>query len=297
MSKRMMIRLNTVTVFQWNMLEDSSAQSFVNVDAKFRQWTHRKPQIISILTGHDPDIICIQECDKFEELQEALKAKYNGTFVKKIGDDHKDGVAIFIKCHINLRTTTSIQLKTDGRNDAQVALINELQIGDEFIYVVSTHLKSNEFESQTSETKTNKPDFDAIRKAQATCITDALINKWFNRHGHRSNDATVYAMMPYFSNVRVLLLGDLNEDRNGSAVTYLNLLGLKSAYESVYPKDDCYTTFKKRKEKVKCQEEDYILHSSHFKVCELLSLPPKEAFLPNEHYPSDHVYLCARFCF
>lgn len=295
----MMIRLNTVTVFQWNMLEDSSAQSFVNVDAKFRQWTHRKPLIIKFLTQHDPDIICIQECDKFEELQEALKQKYNGTFVKKIGDDHKDGVAIFIKCHINLRTTTSIQLKTDGRNDAQVALINELQIGDEFIYVVSTHLKSSEFESQTStiETKANKPDFDAIRKAQAMRITDALITKWFDRHGHYSPDSAMDVMMAYFPRVHALILGDLNEDRNGSAVTYLNGLGLKSAYESVYSKDDCYTTYKQRDKKVKCMEEDYILHSPHFKLCELLSLPPKDAFLPNEHYPSDHVYLFARFCY
>lgn len=260
-----------VVVKQFNMLADSLVSGgFSNVESKHLEWKHRKPLIISILKDGHPDIICIEECDKFDELYEELMDEYRGNFVKKYGDDHKDGVATFIKkTKIEIEETVPLRLNT-GRNDSQVALIHRLCINKFKFILVATHLKSNEFENKN---ETDKSKFEKIREDQVRVICD-----WVSK------------------SYPLILCGDLNEEPGKPALNYLfkSNLELKSAYADV---KDRYTTYKKRKDAVKCIEEDYILYSRDFKVVEILELPPKTDFLPNKKYPSDHVYLMAKFCF
>ncbi len=277
-----------ITVTQWNMLAQCLSYDFANVDAKYLEWNYRKSGILAILKQCDSDIICVQECDKFDELFEEMKSKYHGNFVKKVGDA-KDGVAIFVKRYIQIEQTKKIQLKTKDRNDAQVALIHQLRLGNFAFLLVSTHLKSNEFESTPSpqqDTKTKTTSFELVRENQMRGIGDALV-EYFH----------------FDPSVPLILTGDLNEDRNNLRLLYS--MGLESAYELMYSSGtQCFTTFKKRKDKIKCVEEDYILFSkSHFQCCELLRLPAipeeptNEDFLPNKNYPSDHLYLTAKLSY
>lgn len=273
-SKRVMQSVNTITLLQFNMLADSLiGKGFSNVDSKFLQWQHRKPLIVSILKQYTPDIICIQECDKFEEIQEEFKTDYHCSWAKKCGTnvDHKDGVVTLVKKTIVVEQTERIQL---DRHRSQVALMQLLRKENFQFILATTHLKSNEFESMNKN-----ENFDQIREEQVHSIHYSL-DVSFDLHKHK---------------YPLILCGDLNEDRNGLALQYLEkYLHLQSAYADV---KDCFTTNKKRTTKIKCVEEDYILFSPHFKVCERLSLPSKDEFLPNETYPSDHVFLVAKLCF
>ncbi len=281
------------------MLGDSLSGGFKNTDAKDVEWKHRKPLILNILKQNNPDIICVQECDKFDELFEELKQEYYGNFVKKItktgwkrkdgADDHKDGVAIFIKrSKIKIEETKPIRLNT-GRDDSQVALIHLLSVNEFKFLLVSTHLKSSEFESQTKE---NKFEFESWRSDQVRELGSELRHQFgaFKPFTHEY-ESSENPLLP------MLVVGDMNAERDEVCMQYLYDFGLASAYAGI-PKADCYTTYKKRNEKVKCMEEDYILYSkNHFKVVEILGLPPKTEFLPNETYPSDHLWLTAKLCF
>lgn len=293
--RQMLPQQRTITIFQWNMLADSLSDGFKNTDAKNTTWEHRKPLIIKILKECNSDIICLQECDKFDDLFAVMVQEYRCNFVKKHGDDKKDGVAVFVRRDkFKIEDTVPVRL---GDKMSQVALIHQLSVDGFRFLLVATHLKSSEFENPGLDEKVfgkYHPSDKQLQTKEEAEKAERLRMEVFAK----LRETQVKRIHREFGNLPVLpivFVGDLNEERDGLALQYLYESGLESAYQNI---KDCYTTYKKRDKKIKCIEEDYILFSKrHFKVVEILELPPKTEFLPNANYPSDHVFLMAKLCY
>jgi len=79
---------------QWNILADALAfNSFDRVPDDLLHWNVRLPLIAHHIHDHKPDIICLQECDKFDDILQALGEKYDGVFAPK--KDQLIGNAIY----------------------------------------------------------------------------------------------------------------------------------------------------------------------------------------------------------
>jgi endonuclease/exonuclease/phosphatase (EEP) superfamily protein YafD len=253
------------------MLADSLADSFPNLEPQYLTWQHRKPLILSIIQERFPDIIVLQECDKFDEINEALKANYQGMFAQK-QKEHLDGVAIFVRKSIKI--IRSYKLKFS--NGSQVACVAHLSLDNKHFVLAGVHLKSSEFENK----KTLSNEEVKVHVMDLYKDLDRL-------------------KMPF------IVSGDFNEEPGKSATSFMDSVAT-SAYAGM---PHHYTTYKKRTEMIKYQAIDHIYASKDFKLYSVLPVQKIEdphhtnpsatkiEFLPNANYPSDHVYLYAEYIF
>ncbi|XP_059455650.1 carbon catabolite repressor protein 4 homolog 3 isoform X1 [Corylus avellana] len=110
------------TVVSYNILGDRNASKhrdlYVNVPSSYMKWERRKGVICKELMGWNPDIICLQEVDKYYDLSDNLvKAGYVGSYKRRTGDT-VDGCAMFWKANeLQLLEAESIEFKVYGLHD------------------------------------------------------------------------------------------------------------------------------------------------------------------------------------
>uniref|UniRef100_A0A2N9HKA7 Endonuclease/exonuclease/phosphatase domain-containing protein n=1 Tax=Fagus sylvatica TaxID=28930 RepID=A0A2N9HKA7_FAGSY len=110
------------TVASYNILADRNASNhrdlYTNVPSFYMKWERRKKVICNELMGWNPDIICLQEVDKYYDLSEILvKAGYVGSYKRRTGDT-VDGCAMFWKANeFRLLEGESIEFKGFGLRD------------------------------------------------------------------------------------------------------------------------------------------------------------------------------------
>lgn len=78
------------TVVSYNILGDRNVSKhgdlYRNVPSNYLDWDHRKRVICEELLGLNPDIICLQEVDKYYDLLNVLeKAGYLGSYKRRTG--------------------------------------------------------------------------------------------------------------------------------------------------------------------------------------------------------------------
>ena len=89
------------TVMQWNTLASSltNTTSFPHTRPQHLTTDHRRQLFVQELLRFSPTLICLQEVDgvDYEEFYYPLLASrhYDGLYVKKTGDAHQDGCALF----------------------------------------------------------------------------------------------------------------------------------------------------------------------------------------------------------
>jgi mRNA deadenylase 3'-5' endonuclease subunit Ccr4 len=268
---------NKLSILSFNMLANSLANNFPLVESKYLTWEHRKPMILSIIQERFPDIIVLQECDKFEEISNHLKNNYDGLFAQKQGE-HLDGVAIFVRKTIKIIKS----YKLNFTNGSQVACIAQLAIDNKHFIVAGIHLKSSEFEEKkllsSNDFNLYEWKFQTIRMAQIMELNKEL----------------------YSYNLPFIVAGDFNEEPGKPAIQYMDSIAT-SAYKN---QPDHYTTYKKRTDTIKCQIIDHIYASYEFKLNAILPVlklnhlsNSNNNFLPNANYPSDHVWIYAEYFF
>lgn len=87
-------------LFNWNILADELAYEhaynlYPRLERSLLAWKRRLPQIIAEIRRQDPDVICLQEVDKFLDLKAALgPLGFDGSHVQRTGG-HADGCATF----------------------------------------------------------------------------------------------------------------------------------------------------------------------------------------------------------
>ncbi|ORX94389.1 Endonuclease/exonuclease/phosphatase [Basidiobolus meristosporus CBS 931.73] len=89
------------TILTYNVLAQCLIKRtlFPYATKKALRWTHRKTNILNEILSHSPDILCLQELDKYEDFfgPELTKAGYEGRYHQKDGNSEKDGCAILWK--------------------------------------------------------------------------------------------------------------------------------------------------------------------------------------------------------
>ncbi|KAL6994885.1 Carbon catabolite repressor protein 4 3, partial [Sarracenia purpurea var. burkii] len=109
-------------VVSYNILGDRNASKhrdlYPNVPSLYMKWNHRKRVICEELIGWNPDVICLQEVDKYFDLLSTMeKAGYIGSYKRRTGDA-TDGCAMFWKANkFRLLEGESIEFRSYGLRD------------------------------------------------------------------------------------------------------------------------------------------------------------------------------------
>ena len=145
---------------QWNILADALAfNSFDRVPDELLHWNVRLPLIVHHIKDQNPDILVLEECDKFDSIMAALGTQWHGVFGPKKGQEI--GNAIIWRPE-----------KVQAEGDKLVSFFPEMTqnyVCQSFLYagtsfkVVATHLKA-------------KPEFTEIRNIQCKHLIDTLPN-------------------------------------------------------------------------------------------------------------------------
>ncbi|KAK7398928.1 hypothetical protein VNO78_10102 [Psophocarpus tetragonolobus] len=138
------------SVASYNILGDTNASQhsdlYVNVPSRYMHWPRRKSVICDELFGWDPDIICLQEVDKYLELSHIMvKAGYAGSYTRRTGGS-LDGCAMFWKADkFRLLEGESIQFKDIGlrHNVAQLSVFEMCESDSRRLLVGNIHVLYN----------------------------------------------------------------------------------------------------------------------------------------------------------
>ncbi|GAB5358212.1 hypothetical protein AAMO2058_000438500 [Amorphochlora amoebiformis] len=232
-------------------------------------WKARFPVLLREIVLHKPDLICLQEVDRYEEFKAYLASKgYSGRFVKK---SHRalDGCAVFWKIsRIEIIDSEPVTLHAEN---VHVAIMLRMRFGNRTFVVVNTHLKAG-----------LEQPYEDFRVEQLKCLLERV--KDFQR-----------------KNEDIVLCGDLNahietyDSVKALAYPFLKQCGFLNAYGQ-YP---LYTHWGGW---IDCEVKvvfDYILYLGNIKVVKILEMPSEDVIsssperLPNNRYPSDHMSLVA----
>uniref|UniRef100_A0A7S2WDB4 Endonuclease/exonuclease/phosphatase domain-containing protein n=1 Tax=Mucochytrium quahogii TaxID=96639 RepID=A0A7S2WDB4_9STRA len=263
-----------LSIMTWNMLADGlGLDSFANIQPEQLQWQARKDAVLGAIVHHEPDVVCLQEVNRFNDfLEPELKSRgYSGFFSEKAKSPctkfgfPKDGCAIFTKDENVLVKSCECHAYESG---GQIFQTCELGVKGFKIYLFNTHLKA-------------KPDFEDLRVKQVSQLLEKVDKL-------RQEDETC----------NILFCGDLNTDPGGAVH---KLVVSKGRFESAYMDlaSEHFSTWKVRESEVKhCI--DYIFYSgTNITLKERLSVPDESAVgaarLPSVNWPSDHISLHAVF--
>ncbi|XP_039845056.1 carbon catabolite repressor protein 4 homolog 3-like isoform X2 [Panicum virgatum] len=92
---------DTCTIMSYNILADYNARNhpdlYRDVPWDAMRWDSRRRLIIREIRHWDPDLVCLQEVDRFQDIAEGMKSRgYEGIFQRRTGDT-RDGCAMFWK--------------------------------------------------------------------------------------------------------------------------------------------------------------------------------------------------------
>ncbi|XP_022922060.1 carbon catabolite repressor protein 4 homolog 3 [Cucurbita moschata] len=138
------------SVVSYNILAERNAWKhrglYTNVPLPYLKWNHRKRVICEELLMWNPDIICLQEVDKFFDVSEIMdKAGYVGSYTRRTGDAI-DGCAIFWKAHkFRLIDEESIEFKRFNLRDnvAQLSVLEMSKVKSRKLMIGNIHVLYN----------------------------------------------------------------------------------------------------------------------------------------------------------
>ncbi|XP_012488446.1 carbon catabolite repressor protein 4 homolog 3 [Gossypium raimondii] len=138
------------TVASYNILGDRNASKhkdlYLNVPSNYIRWGYRKRVLCEEIMRWNPDIICMQEVDKYFDLRNTMeKAGYVGSYKRRTGDN-VDGCATFWKPDkFRLLERESIEFKGFGLRDnvAQLSVFEMCRVESRRLVVGNIHVLYN----------------------------------------------------------------------------------------------------------------------------------------------------------
>nr|XP_032814813.1 nocturnin [Petromyzon marinus] len=281
-------------IMQWNVLAQALGEgkdNFVCCRPADLTWAARWPLILDEIVSYQPDLICLQEVDRYHDaFSPALnQLGYGGAFVPKrhspcldVQPNYgPDGCAIFYrKERFELLGGYAIGLRAEPipYPTHQVLLVLKLCYVDtgHSLTVACTHLKARQ-------------GWERLRAAQAKHLLTCLNSDQEAREGP------------------LVVCGDFNA-KPAETVHQLfaaSALGLSSAYRKLSEDGQTeppFTTWTVRAGGETQATLDYIWYSQNaLRVEQLLNLPSERDIgsgrLPSSTYPSDHLSLVCDFSF
>ncbi|KAH1080510.1 hypothetical protein J1N35_020271 [Gossypium stocksii] len=138
------------SVASYNILGDRNASKhkdlYLNVPSNYIRWGYRKRVLCEEIMRWNPDIICMQEVDKYLDLRNTMeKAGYVGSYKRRTGDN-VDGCATFWKPDkFRLLERESIEFKGFGLRDnvAQLSVFEMCRVESRRLVVGNIHVLYN----------------------------------------------------------------------------------------------------------------------------------------------------------
>ena len=270
------------TLFTWNVLAAELGESggFIEAPPESLPWDVRRGPILEqVLSGEHaatPDLICLQEVDRFADTFEpALReAGYVGAYVPKAHG--RDGCCLaWRRERFALRWSRPLRyLDSEGRNGTQVGVLAALDdtVTGTPLLAATTHLKA-------------KVGHEAVRAGQARQLRAVTLQER-DRLGPEAG---------------LVIAGDFNDVPGSPAHAVLVGDGreLQSAWVTCAGAEPTWTTWKIRASGEECRTIDYVFHSPALRPTAVLQPPPRDHVeagrLPGRRYPSDHLSLLVRF--
>ena len=273
---------NEFTLIQWNSLgiDSCDSASFPMITPELLSWDYRKLLYKSIFEQNKVDLICLEEVDKLNEYEKIFSTigdNYNSIYYKKVGSNPQ-GIAVFYnKEKFKLVKEYKFNFKDENGNDqSQFCLINFFTLFDNItICLIVTHLKA-------------KHEFEKTRLKQIKQICD-----------HLSSQEFLIIYSEELNCKGLIICGDFNAEPTNESINYLkNFKFIQTKLSNAFEDAD-FTTFKIREEEY-IRVIDYIFYYNLglIKTNKLMTkteIGPNG--LPNESFPSDHLYLKANFKF
>lgn len=259
-------------------------ENFCKVPQDCLAWSYRSDQIQKQLSLYNPEILCLEEVDHFEEIKAQLSSKgFDGIFSPKkdspclrVADNSgPDGVAMFYKTEkFVLKETVSKYLleETDkeGKNPLILNVFEHTYSKQIFIIGV-THLKA-------------KKGFEERRKAQS-----------------KSAISMIKELACKYESASIIVCGDFNGIPEEPFYKVFLEEGFQSAFVEATGKEPEFTTWKIRPTGETQHTIDYVwqFKEKALKVCGFLDIMSAEC-VPLERFPaygqpSDHIPLCFEF--
>ena len=268
---------NGYSILQWNILctKISNEFYFPKTEKKYLSWDYRKMLLKDILEIEKPDIMTLQEIDNYNDFKkdilDNLKIKYDGDFHLK--SDGEMGIYIGINPEKFMIINKSKENLPGNDEDDENNLSNYIFViyeikeikSDNTFYLITTHLKS-------------KIHNENIRLIQIQGILSYLNEKGIFRKNF-------------------IITGDFNAEPTYQSINNLENYGIESVFDLKNPND--YTMFMYRDEKQK-RYIDYIFYKGDIlfgKQEKAIVDIDETCGLPNYEFPSDHLFLKAKFKF
>ncbi|XP_063679808.1 nocturnin-like [Bolinopsis microptera] len=275
-------------VMQWNMLAQgltasNARKNFCKTPPRWLEWETRRYLLLMEILSYMPDVIILQECDRFEFFDVKLREfGYKGKFHERpfspcvdVTDDDEgkpDGCAIFYHTErFNLVEFVQRQLVNQMQHSTSTlafALKLEFVEDNQPLLVVNTHLKGGP--------KTEQTRYEA-------CID---LSNFIAEHSGPQE---------------IVILGaDLCESPSQRGYDHL-IAKFKDAYSfALEGKHPSFTTWRLRPTGEEKYTNDYIFYDDvKLRVLQALATPPDstvgEYKLPNRFCGSDHISLVCDF--
>ena len=300
---------NMFTVMSWNILADGLAQTggFV-VDPSILTWEYRWPRILHEIQSVSPDVLCMMEANRFDDISIAFH-DYVVLFSPKLASAALSPSCPSDGCMMLLRRNrfSPLQIKvlylTDpmsgslSNQNAILALVRDTQ-AEKVLLFVTSHLKAKSGELNA-----------ALRNSQAKEILSEI---------------SLFLSTQTDSDIPVFLCGDFNGSPQEllyssilmSPITFQSIYNPLEAFEcsdSIAPKsvqdailrysigEPQFTTWKFREdggEKKSTIDYMFLRSSARLECQSVYELPNEEDLsyrgLPSSNYPSDHLALACR---
>uniref|UniRef100_A0A0G4HHV1 Endonuclease/exonuclease/phosphatase domain-containing protein n=1 Tax=Chromera velia CCMP2878 TaxID=1169474 RepID=A0A0G4HHV1_9ALVE len=299
-----------LTVLQWNVLAQAvcyKEDNFVECEEEHLTLEYRFPLVVAEILRCNPDVICLEEVDFFERLEESLgKEGFEGAFHPKLADKpegpQRDGTAIFWKTS---RLCLAVEGETkrggvqrmrfskegevacgaggeaerEGKAATQGFLEVHLKGKDSDVpplMVIATHLRAKE-EHEVTRVVQVKQLIDHLKKVNPK---RCFVCGDFNAPPESSSGSA---------------LGAEGQAEEGGGVLPLASLLTKDTAEAL-----TYTTWKIRPKGEVKRVIDYIWYTgATLRPLSVLGVPTAETVpkcrFPHAGYPSDHLAVVAEF--
>lgn len=276
-------------ILQWNTLADALSVStptsnFCKVPQEYLAWDYRSKLVKDEIEKLDPDIVCLEEVDHYEDFFVPFLSNYEGVFASKqnspclnVPDNSgPDGIALFYRSSkFELREQITEYLTEENGeigNQGFIVVVLEDKISNKLLICAVVHFKA-------------KIGFEFRRLAQAKSCLEIL-------NGCKRK----------YQGARMVWCGDFNGEPDEPFYELIEgfKLGFEDAYLQALGEHPPFSTWKIRPMYTEKRLIDYIwFTSSGFSVSSVL-LPMDENRVPDTkfpslNHPSDHILLCVDF--
>ena len=282
-SSNSVITNNSYKLLFWNLLCNEYSfdwKTSPKIELKYKVWEYRSKLFLNLFSNKAiiSDLYCFVEVDKQDDIYLMLNNIVNQKLFETVFFQRPSTplgiMLLYNRVKFKLIKSYKYYLGTNiNQNFALVALMQENFFPNNFFVIIITHLIARDKNEKARIKQINKLFYNL---SNDTLIKNLKINK-------------------------IILCGDLNTNPDSECVNIILKNNFKSVFDISNKENDNYTiVIDTIDEGLKKLKFDYIFISDNINIKNKiipLNFLDFEKGLPNENFPSDHIYLFTEFEF